>query len=165
MRQPFEPLTKQYVSRLIELKKNYLVTQSYPNGAKGDEPGIPLLVSAYDDPGLAKTHWNAVKEDPYAAIVHLTRPVHLQKLTDMLDAGSEYLVYWAVVRSSLQVEKTINRLYKDRMRRYIEKNTNWRIDRNASIRPVVQLVFGHLYLILKNGTQQIRVKFEEIESA
>jgi len=32
------------------------------------------------------------------------------------------------------------------------------------VKPSIQLSFGELYIILKHGSQQIRIKFEEIES-
>jgi hypothetical protein len=166
MLQPFECFRLSYIDRLLQVKKNYLVSQYYARGEGRSELALtPLIVSAYDDLGLAKTHWNAVKEDRYAAIIHLEKPAHNQKLREMLCEGSKYQVYWAVVKSKTEFENRVNSLYKENMRRYIQQNTNWRIDHEASVKPSIELTFGHLYLVLKRGGQTIRTKFEEIENA
>ena len=166
MFQPFESFRIGYIDRLMQLKKNFLVTQYYARGeGRSDQATVPLLVTAYDDLGLAKTHWNAVKEDPLGAIIKLEKPDHKDKLREMLGEGSKYHIYWAVVKSKAELEKTINGRYKENMRRYIQHNTNWRIDHEASVKPSIELTFGHLYLILKRGSQTIRIKFEEIENA
>jgi len=166
MLQPFERFKEVYVERLIQLKKNFLVSQYYARAeAQSDLASIPILLTAYGDLGLAKTHWNAVKEDRYAAIIHLEKSAHKQKLHEMLGADSKYQLYWAVVKSKEELERRVNSLYKENMRRYLQQNTNWRIEHDASVKPAIELTFGHLYLILKRGGQSIRTKFEEIENA
>jgi hypothetical protein len=55
--------------------------------------------------------------------------------------------------------------YKDNIRRYIMKNTSWRISANEAIRPSLQVIYGELFIILKRGSQTLRVKFEDIEKA
>ena len=159
--QPFERLTEAYLSGLEAINKRFLVTQSYPCGST-QEIKSSIIVSVYDNPGLAKTHWNAVKCDPLSAIVDLQKPHHREKLIAML-RGSRYLIYWAVVRDVKAVTRRINAQYKERMRRYIEKNTNWQITRESNITPVVELIFGELYINLKHRSQRIRIKFSEIE--
>lgn len=166
MLQPFECFKLSYIERLMQVKKNFLVTQYYARGeGRAGNAAIPILLTAYDDHGLAKTHWNAVKEDRYAAIIRLEKPEHRQKLQEMLGEGSKYHLYWAVVKSKAELEARVNNLYKENMRRYIQQNTNWRIEHDASVKPAIELTFGHLYLILKRGGQAIRTKFEEIENA
>lgn len=153
-----------FVQKLEEINQKYIVTQSYKAGRNvfADKEVASILVSVYDDLGLARTHFNAVREDELAAIIDLNKPVHKEKLYEML-TGSKYLVYWAVVKDGVALEKRINAKYRDNMRRYIEKNTTWKIASDATLRPSIQLVFGELYINLKYGSQLIRVKFEEIE--
>lgn len=162
MLQPFEKFKPQYIQRLLDLNKPYLVTQQYRRANEGSEK-VNLLISDYDDPGLARIHYKAVMSDRYAAIVHLNRPAHEEKIRQMLEPESAYQLYWAVVKSKKQLEEKINAAYKDRMREYITENTNWRLDRNASIRPSVQMIFGELFIVIKHGKQVVRVKFEELE--
>lgn len=163
MLQPFIRLLPLYVDKLVATNKKYFVTQSYKAGAPFSSADIKsILVSVYDDPGLAKTHFNAVKEDSMAAIVDLNKPAHKDKLYEML-GGDKYHVYWAVVKNASEIEKKVNANYRDKMRRYIERNTDWKISRDAAMRPSLQLIFGELYINLRYGMQTIRVKFEEIE--
>lgn len=166
MFQPFEIFKPQYIARLLELKKRWLVSQSYERGAHLNETAKqPILLSDYDDPGLAKVHLNALKHDRYAAILDLERPLHTQKLCEMLLSESRYLVYWSIVRSAQEIEKRINTRWKEKMRRYIDNKTNWQIDRNTVVRPTIEVIFGELFIVLTYGSQRLRIKFEEIEKA
>ena len=81
----------------------------------------------------------------------------------MLMAGSRYRIYFAVVRSAKELENLVNKKYKDKLKQYVDKQTNWRISRDAIVKPTIQLSFGELYIILKHGSQHIRIKFEDIE--
>ncbi len=124
---------------------------------------INLLFSDYVELGEAKLHVNAVKKDRYAAIIDLKNPAHLKKIQEMLMAGSRYRIYFAVVRSAKELENLVNKKYKDKLKQYVDKQTNWRISRDAIVKPTIQLSFGELYIILKHGSQHIRIKFEDIE--
>ncbi|RYY19846.1 MAG: hypothetical protein EOO04_21165 [Chitinophagaceae bacterium] len=164
MLQPFEKFKTGYVSRLIELDKLYLVTQTYNRaGGTGIGNKIPLILSDYDDLGLAKIHYKAVLNDKYSAIIHLARPAHKEKLVYMTGPDSPYEMYWAVVKSKIQLEQQVNKKYKDKMRAYITENTTWRLEKDSGIRPSVQLIFGELFIVIKHGKQVVRVKFEELE--
>ena len=167
MLQPFEDFKAAYLPRLIQLGRRYLVSQTYCRARDPDLEGqsslINLLFSDYAERGEAKLHLNAVKTDRYAAIIDLANPVHLKKIQDMLLAGSGYRIFFAVVRSAKELENLINKKYKGKIKSYVDKQTNWRISRDTVVTPTVQLSFGELYIILKHGSQQIRIKFEEIE--
>ena len=113
--------------------------------------------------GEAKLHVNAVKKDRYAAIIDLENPAHLKKMQEMLKAGSGYRMFFAVVRSAKELENLVNRKYKDKLRHYVDKQTDWRISHDAMVKPMIQLSFGELFVILKHRNQHIRIKFEEIE--
>ena len=165
MLQPFEIFRLEYIPRLVNLKKTWLVSQSYPRGIDElqDEKKESILLSDYDDPGLAKVHLNAVKHHKYAAIIDLKIPKHRAKLEEMLGENSKYQVFWCIVRSARELETRVNARWKENMRRYIEKHTNWRIDRNATLKPSLQVTFGELFIVLKHGSQTLRIKFDEIE--
>ena len=165
MLQPFESFRLVFVDKLIELKKLYLVSQTYTRARDhfADEATINLVLTDYDSLGAAKLHLNAVKKDRYAAIIDLTNAAHKEKLVAMLSPGSKYRVYWSVVKSAKELQQRINARYKDNMRRYIEKHTNWRIGRDQTIYPSVEVTFGELFIVLKYSGQVLRIKFEEIE--
>src|ERR1700761_8289999 len=105
MLQPFEIFTPLYIKRLRELKKRYLVSQYYKRGLDHFSNGkAPLLLSDYDDLGLAKVHLNAVRNDKFAAILDLENEKHLAKLNEMLTEASSYRLYWAVVKSAKDLQ-------------------------------------------------------------
>lgn len=170
MLQPFIVFEERYISRLIELKKSLLVTQTYKRAmdlfASGGKKC--LLVTDYNDPGLAKIHCNAVSEDPLHATIDLAKPVHVDKLISMLKEDSGYKVFWSIMRNAKEVEllKThIARKYKWNIKNYINNNTNWEVSRDSAVGASVELVFGELYIILKHRNERIRLKLEEIEQS
>jgi len=167
MLQPFEEFRPVYLSRLIALGRRYLVSQTYYRVREMEtDPScrrVNLLFSDYTELGEAKLHANAVKKDRYAAIIDLENPVHRRKMHEMLNAGSGYRMFFAVVRSAKELESLVNRKYKDKLRRYVENQTDWRISHDAIVKPMIQLSFGELFVILKHRNQHIRIKFEEIE--
>jgi hypothetical protein len=167
MFQPFEQFKTIYVEKLIGLKKSYLVSQTYKraNDPFAEEDKIDILLTDYDNLGAANIHLNAVKHDKFSAILDLENPKHKAKLVEMLSPSSKYNLFWSVVRSSKELQQRINTKYKDNMRRYIERNTNWRIGRDTIIYPSAEVTFGELFIVLKYSGQTLRIKFEEIEKA
>jgi hypothetical protein len=167
MLQPFEEFKPGYLPRLIQLGRRYLVSQTYYRVREMEtDPAccrVNLLFSDYMELGEAKLHMNAVKKDRYAAIIDLQNPAHLKKMQDMLMAGSGYRMFFAVVRSAKELEDLVNRKYKDKLRKYVDKQTDWRISHDAIVKPMIQLSFGELFVILKHRNQHIRIRFEEIE--
>ena len=167
MLQPFEIFKSQYIPGLIGLKKTLLVAQSYSNGFDhfAEVHKTDILLTDYDDIGLAKIHLAAIKADKYAAVLDITKEKHLQKLKEMLAPDSEYALYWAIVRSTGDLKKRVDMKYRDHIRRWIMKNTTWRIGGDETIRPQLQVIFGELFVTLKYGSQEVRIKFEEIEKS
>jgi hypothetical protein len=167
MLQPFENFKPAYIPRLLQLGRQYLVSQTYFRVKEMDSDPfssrINLLFSDYAELGEAKLHVNAVKKDRYAAIIDLRLPLHLKKIEEMLLEGSGYWIFFAVVKSARELENHINKNYKDKLKQYVEKQTNWRISHDSIVKPSIQLSFGELFIILKHGNQHIRIKFEEIE--
>jgi hypothetical protein len=168
MLQPFEDFKPVYITRLLDLGRRYLVSQTYNRAQEPDgscqTPHIHLLLSDYAALGEAKLHVNAVKKDRYAAIIDLHHPAHRKKIEGMLQPGSGYRIFFAVVRSSQMLENRINKYYKHKLKQYVDEKTNWRISQHAVVKPSVQLSFGELFIILHHRNQRIRIKFEEIET-
>lgn len=169
MWQPFEPFRPEFVDRLLRLDKKFLVTQTYPAGRDRSNNGgtqkIPLLLSDYEQLSRAKTHCNAVRPgDNYAAIIHLEVPQHVHKLREMLAPESRYRLYFAVISSRDELQRRLDKHYREHMRRWIDGHTTWRIKKDAVIAPSLQLIFGILYIELKYAGQTVRITFEELEN-
>lgn len=101
--QPFEDFRPLYLSRLIQLGRRYIVSQTYCRAQDPETDGcssrVSLLFSDYAERGEAKLHLNAVKTDRYATIIDLHNPAHLKKIREMLEAGSDtgsFLRWYAV---------------------------------------------------------------------
>lgn len=167
MLQPFEPMRKIYVDRLIRYKKHYLVSQSYRRAASPftETAAADLLLTAYSDIGLAKGHLAALKNDRYGAIVDLTKPEHLKKILSLLSEDSGYRLFWAIVRSKEKLESDLADNYKDNIRRYVANHTQWKIARDATVSPSLQLIFGELFIILKHKHESRRITFEQLEKS
>ena len=166
MFQPFELFRPEYINRIIRMDKNYLVSQTYHRAFDHfEETKTDILLTDYDQLGLAQIHLSAVKHDKYASIIDLNNAKHKSKLLEMFRADSGYRLYWAIVKSADEIKKRMNLKYTDNIRRYIMKQTTWRISANEAIRPSLQVIYGELFIILKRGSQTLRVKFEEIEKA
>jgi hypothetical protein len=155
MLQPFELFNTTYIERLITMKKIFLVSQTYTRGVDqfAGLAKVNILVTDYDDRGLAKIHVNAVKHDKYASIINLTNEAHKEKIKSMLDTASNYTVYWSIVKDVKQMQQRLNNRYKDNMRRYIDKATTWRIGADEEIKPSFQVTFGELFITIKRGSQ------------
>lgn len=162
----FQPFNPKYVERLLALRKKYLVSQSYRLSEHLHPGKVPLLLSDYEEISRARTHRNAiVPTDRFAAIIHLDNEHHRAKLMDMLSPSSGYVLYFAAIKSAESLERHLNQHYRDKMRRWIDTNTTWRLTKEAGIRPSLQLIFGVLYINLKYAGHSVRIKFEDIENA
>src|SRR3954469_21598779 len=107
MVQPFERFKSIYIDRLIQMKKFYLVSQTYTRGfGHYDEHNkTNILVTDYDDPGLAKIHFNAVLHDKFAAVIDLRNEKHKGKIMEMLEPNSTYTLYWSIVKDAKEMEQ------------------------------------------------------------
>jgi hypothetical protein len=163
----FEPLRAEMIPRFIGLGKKFLVTQQYHlyYDHFSDEAKTSLLVTTYGDSEIARAHLGAVQHDKFACIIDLGNQKHLSKLAEMLQPGSKYNLFWAAVADPEMIKKRLGLKYKDHIRRYINKNTTWRIGGDEKIRPDIQLIFGELFVIIKRGKEVLRIKFEELEKA
>ncbi|MEO6914827.1 MAG: hypothetical protein ABI151_03525 [Chitinophagaceae bacterium] len=168
MLQPFERFRPEYITRLILLNKGFLVSQSYNRGFNPFEAVHPvnMLLTDYDDSGLAKTHLNAIKGDALAGMINLRNDTDRDKLLEMIQPGSGFAIYWAIVNSAADLKKKVDIKYADNVRRFILNNTDWKISAEDTIRPSLKVIFGEMYMIIRRGSQhEIRIKFAEIEKA
>lgn len=167
MFQPFVPFKEIYVERLIGINKKLLVSQTYNRYMDpfAEEEKTGILLTDYDDPGLAKIHLKAVSHDKYASIISLEEEKHKQKLLEMLKPESKYKVFWCMVPDVEKMEERLNHRFSNNIARYINKNTGWHIGKDERIIPRFQVTYGELYIVIRRGTHSIRVKFEEIEKS
>ncbi len=69
---PFSKFEEKFIPAFRKLKKRYLISQSFKR--ENDlfkEDKTYLLLSHYEDHGLAKIHYNAISSDKFASIIDL----------------------------------------------------------------------------------------------
>lgn len=167
MLNPFAKFQPRFVARFRELQKRYLVSQTFnrENHLFREEGKVYLMLTHYSDKGLAKIHYNAVVHDRYAAIIDLEDERHRHRLEAMLAANSGYRIYSSLVTNPNHVKMALDRTLKDHIQQFIAKNTNWKIGRDYTMIPKLEITFGELFITMKYGSQQLRVKLAEIENA
>jgi hypothetical protein len=162
---PFEKLTPALLASFRKKGKRWLVSQTlYLNVA---DPGLitktMLLVTHYDDKGLATVHHKAVSDDRYASVIDLERDTHRKQLDRIIGADSKYVVFSALIRDRGRVEKQVSEMYKEKYWRYIQQHSRAGISPTKSLRPSLQLIFGELFVVLKYGAETLRTKLSDIE--
>ena len=101
MFQPFELFKIEYVNPLIRMDRKFLVSQSYDKAFEHfEETKTDILLTNYDDLGLAQIHYSAVRQDKYASIIDLTNPKHKTKILEMMHPDSGYRIFWATVKAT-----------------------------------------------------------------
>jgi hypothetical protein len=112
MYNPFTRFQPRFIQTFRNVKKRYLVSQTFKreNNLFKDENKNYLLLTHYDDNGLAKIHFNAVSFDKYAAILDLEKDQHREKLTGMLKPDSPYIIYSSLITDPNEVKKSMNKI-------------------------------------------------------
>ncbi|RYY60164.1 MAG: hypothetical protein EOO05_10820 [Chitinophagaceae bacterium] len=164
MLNPYVKFQLKMIPGLREMNRRYLVSQQnvHATHAFGDDASVAILLSDYDDLGLARIHFNALT-DQYRAIIDLEREVHRKKLLEMLEPGSKYRVFAAFTDDIKKLEKRLNDRYSKSIRNYVAQHTKWRVGADRTITPKLQLVFGELFVILKYSGQEIRFKLADLD--
>mgnify|MGYP003511993201 CR=1 FL=1 len=145
-----------------------MVVQKYERGKDMflDENKISLVATHYNNNPAAADHFKALKDTENGSLFDLENDIERQRFTEMLQPNSQFIIYTALTADKQKVKLSIDKNFKENIRRYIQKKTNWHIGGKETITPDLELIFGELFVILKySGKQDLRVKMEEIEKA
>lgn len=165
MLNPFSKFQCRFIPAFRKLRKRYLVTQQFhrENNLFKITGKTYLLITHYSDPGLAKIHLNALKQDPYACILDLENERHREKLEWMISMDAPFVLYSSLVTDTKVIKQALDKTLKEKIQRYVETTTRWRIRREQVVRPVVEVIFGELFVTMKYGQETMRVRLSEIE--
>ena len=165
---PFNPLVrfqKAMIPGLLRMGNIYLVSQTYNRGQNAFDDTIqPLLLTDYDRLDAAKDHLQALSNDKWAAIIHLDNQTHRAKLEEMAGSDGRYLLYAAFVKDVKQVNVRNNKYLSEAVRQYINKHTSWTPGGGDTIRPVLELKFGELFLRIGYSGQVVKEKLTIFEN-
>lgn len=162
---PFVRFMPELIDAFLLRGPIYLVSQTFraANDIFTEDKQV-LMFCQYSDLGFAQIHLQVVRADGYAAIINLEKEKHLTKVREMLEPGSPYIIFSNMMEDQESLEAVLNKNFAAKLRRYIERHTTWRIGMNISMRPKIQLIFGELFVVVKFQSQQLRVKFADIEN-
>jgi len=164
----FNPLVKfqkAMIPGLLRMGNIYLVTQTYNRGENAFDDTIqPLLLTDYDRLDAAKDHLQSLSNDKWAAIIHLENPTHRAKLEEMAGSSERYLLYAAFVRDAKQINVRNDKYLAEAVRQYITRHTSWTPGSGETIRPVLELKFGELFLRISYSGQVIKEKLTVFEN-
>jgi len=162
---PFEKLTHSLISSFRKKGKRWLVSQTLKLNIS--DPVLLsktlILITHYEDKGLATVHHKAVLEDKYASVIDLERETHRKQIDSILSQDSKYILFSALIRNREWVEKQATEMYKEKYWRFIQQHSQSGISPTKSLRPSLQLIFGELFVVLKYGSETLRTKLSEIE--
>ena len=162
---PFEKLTHSLISSFRKKGKRWLVSQTLKLNIS--DPVLLsktlILITHYEDRGLATVHHKAVLEDKYASVIDLEREIHRKQIDSILSQDSKYILFSALIRNRERVEKQATEMYKEKYWRFIQQHSQSGVSPTKSLRPSLQLIFGELFVVLKYGSETLRTKLSEIE--
>jgi hypothetical protein len=162
---PFVKFEEKFIPAFRNVKKRYLVSQTFTRVDNAvNQNKTYLMLTHYDDKGLATIHFNALSTDKFSSIIDLENDIHREKLIAMLTPQSKYIIYSSLTIDPKEVKSLSDKIYKEKVQKFIEKKTNWRISREQTIKLKLEITFGELYVALKYGTQTIRIRLEELET-
>lgn len=164
---PFSLMHSGYIDAFRMRGKRYLILQQFTreNNLFKEEGKTYLLVSHYDDLGLALLHYKEVKDEPVARMIDLEKENERIEFESMLSVNSEYIVYSILDSNPKATKMAIDKQLKYKIQDYVAKETKWRISRHHEFVPDLEVTFGELFVILKYSGRNIRVPLKDLENA
>ncbi|HTQ29158.1 MAG TPA: hypothetical protein VMI35_13565 [Puia sp.] len=164
---PFEKFRAAFIDGFRKAGKQYLVSQTYQRGKDpfDESTRTALLLSQYDTLSHAQIHLSAIKDDKYAAIIDLENEKHREKIKDMLMPDSPYIVFSILIPDKNEMDKRLFKKFEQKIRRYIDNKTTWRIPASDTVNSVLDIAFGELFILLKWRNNQLRLKLDDLEKA
>lgn len=159
---PFYPLDAGLLDAFVARGKLYFVRQTFPRGRGPFEEGVKgyFLISHYDHVVTAQDHYGAIAYDPNRFLYDWNLPAHREKLGIAAGGLRDYRIFAAVFRPDWERQVTVH--MKEKVRAYVSR-LGWTPRSGEMVDSHYELQFGELYLRLKYGSRQAKIKFEEIE--
>jgi hypothetical protein len=155
--QPFHIFSKELLQAFIARDQRFFVRQSYQGGLPVMEPEVKgsFIISHYDTLTTALDHYGAISHDASRFLYHWDNPDHRDRLQKAAVGLKEYRIYSTVFRTDW--EKGITDAYREKLRQYVQ-SLGWNIPRDEGLNTNYELQFGELYVRLKAGKREVKVK-------
>ena len=160
---PFYPFTDQLLDGFVKKGKTFFVRQTFPRAKSILDEGVKgyFLFTHYDNLTTAQDHYGAIAHDPNRFLYDWYLDEHQRKLCLAASGLKDYRIFAAVFKPDW--EKGITDRLKEQVRKYAA-GLGWEIKRADGLDTNYELQFGELYLRLRSGTREVKIKFEEIEN-
>jgi hypothetical protein len=160
---PFHPFTTPLLDAFIKSGKLFFVRQTFNRGRNTLDTTCKgaFLITHYSDLSAAEAHYHALEEDANRYLYFWSREEDSSRLKVAAAGPENYKIYSALFQKEWEARIT-DRL-KKQINAYIT-SLGWRPGKGEGVLPDFYLQFGDLYVQLKWGKRQVRVKFEEIEN-
>ncbi|MFL5789131.1 MAG: hypothetical protein ACJ748_13820 [Flavisolibacter sp.] len=160
---PFYLFTTTLLEKLVERGKMFFIRQTFIRAKEPFDETIKgyFLISHYDNITTAMDHFGAISYDANRFLYEWHNSEHKKRLELAASQPQGYKIYSTVFKPDW--EKHITDRMKDKMRKYV-KELGWNPNRSDSVVTNYELQFGELYIRLKYGRREAKVKFEEIEN-
>ena len=161
MHNPLALLNKELLDNMIQEGNLYYVRQQYPRGITPSDTGIKgaFVLSHYSNKQEAVNHYNVLFE-PQVAIYDATIPEDKEKLYIAAGQPAGYKIY-ALLLEPKEWKPTPELAQK--IKQYIRVESRWRLERSDNVKVSLFQELGELFIRLKNGVQEIKVRLSEIE--
>ncbi|MEI6948213.1 hypothetical protein V9K67_13535 [Paraflavisolibacter sp. H34] len=161
MHNPFVPFSERLLYALAESGKEYFVRQTLSLESDCGLEGS-FLFTHYSSQAEAQAHFGALDQDIYRKLYDWKNPEDREKLLIAARRPAGYRIYAALFHP--QWQKSISQEFVRKLRTYIQSKLGWNPGKGETVHPAIYLEFGQLYTRLRYKTQEVSVKFEEIEN-
>ena len=162
MHNPFVLLSQRLLDSLIHGGYTFYVRQTYTRGKNLLDPSQKgaFLFTHYKDYSRAKTHFDALANDPNRFLYTSTEPAHYEKLTTAASQPEGFRVYSPLLKQAWKPSTTI----ATRIRQYIDQKISKTPARADKVHADLFVQFGELFITLKYGVHALQVPLAEIEN-
>jgi hypothetical protein len=162
MHNPFVLLSPNLLESLIAAGNTFFVRQTYTRGKNLLDPTnkAAFLFTHYKDYSRAKTHFDALANDPNRFLYTSTEPQHYEKLALAAAQPAGFRIYSPLIRQRWRPTPAVAM----RIRAYISQKMNWTPVRSDRLKADLFVQFGELFITLKYGVHAVQVPLAEIEN-
>ncbi len=161
---PFTLMESKFIPAFRARGKRYMVLQNFTledHLFKKDKKYV--LVSHYDDKGIALKHYELVQQQEVAQILDMEEEAERMELENMLNINSGYILYSVLTTNPDIVKKILDNL-KYKIMKYVAAKPKWRISRNNTLVPKLKTIYGELQVEMNYSGQSITVPLKVIET-
>jgi hypothetical protein len=162
MHNPFVLLSTCLLEALIKAGNTFFVRQTYKRGKNELDPlnKAAFLITHYTDYSRAKTHYDALDNDPNRFLYNIEDPEHYEKLSVAATQPAGFHIYSPIIQQPWKPTPPI----AAKIRRYINEKTSWTPGRNDVVKADLFVQFGELFINLKYGIHEVKLPLTEIEN-